>query len=226
MLIDSAASSGRGLRAMDEARYVDWYDVVQAAANGRMAGQVCPACGDGRLEASSDGVEVRVRCAACGEGFVGKLAAGRDDGLYAEADAMLARAAEARAKQAAERRSGRPIEGALTRAQMIAGGLCAAGPDAPAASVAAPVPVATVEAGASADADADAEPFRWTLPAGTDDVQGLADWMDVVESIHNGRRVGLRCPYCSEPLEHITHRPPFVRVRCEVCGEGFEGRLA
>ncbi len=200
---------------MDEARYIDWYEVVQAVANGRSEGQSCPECGDGRLQSSTDGVTVRVRCAACGEGFEGKLAAGRDDGLYAEAAAMQARA---------ERRRGRAIEQVTPRAALIAGGVCAPADDAEVATLTGATGSATpapTEPAAEAQ-----EPWAWTLPTGSDDVQGLADWMDVVESIHNGRRVGLRCPYCSEPLDQITHQPPFIRVRCAVCGEGFEGRIS
>lgn len=199
---------------MDEARYIDWYDVVQAVANGRTEGQVCPECGDGRLQSSVDGSRVRVRCAACGEGFEGKLAAGRDDGLYAEAAAMEKRRG---------RRSGRAIEQVQPRAALIAGGVCAPAGDTEIATLTGPRPT---PAAPTAEPEQRGEPWQWTLPTGSDDVQGLADWMDVVESIHNGRRVGLRCPYCSEPLDQITHQPPFIRVRCAVCGEGFEGRLS
>ena len=41
----------------------------------------------------------------------------------------------------------------------------------------------------------------------------------------NGRVTGLTCPMCSEPLGDIDHRPPYLRVRCARCGEGFEGRV-
>jgi hypothetical protein len=80
---------------------------------------------------------------------------------------------------------------------------------------------------ASATAPAERpEPWNWTLPAGTgDDVEALSQWMTAVESIHNGRTLGLSCPFCSEPLTDITHRPPYIRVACGVCGEAFEGRL-
>lgn len=193
---------------MDEARYIDWYDVVEAVANGRTEGHVCPACDGGPLQGESDGRVVRVRCPACGEGFEGRLSGGRDDGYYAEAAALAARA-----------RKGPVVEGVSPRAAVIAGGVCPPGPDAAALVGVEPTPTPT-------PTPVDDEPWQWSLPAENDDVQGLADWMDVVESIHNGRRVGLRCPYCSEPLEHITHRPPFLRIRCAVCGEGFEGRLA
>ncbi len=198
---------------MDEARYIDWYDVVQAVANGRTEGHLCPACESGRLEGRSDGTTVRIRCASCGEGFEGRLAAGRDDGLYAEAAAL----------SDAMNRRGPTIDRLETRSAVMGGplgGVCAPGPDAVARTVT--EPAAPAESGPRR-AD---EAWNWTLPAGSGDVQGLADWMDVVESIYNGRRVGLRCPYCSEPLEQIEHRAPFIRVRCAVCGEGFEGRLA
>lgn len=195
---------------MDEARYIDWYDVVQAVANGRTEGHRCPICDEGILQGESDGRLVRVRCPACGEGFEGRLSTGRDDGLYAEAAALSDRVG----------RRGPVIERAVTRAAVIGGGVCAEGPDG-SAGVSRPAPDETPAAAPRAEA-----PWQWTLPAGSEDVQGLADWMDVVESIHNGRRVGLRCPYCSEPLEHVEHQPPFIRVRCAVCGEGFEGRLA
>jgi len=196
---------------MDEARYIDWYDVVQAVANGRTEGHTCPACEAGRLTGSSDGRIVRIRCAACGEGFEGRLAAGRDDGLYAEAAAL----------SDAMNRRGPAIEQLETRATVIGGGVCPPGPDVRAVTAEAGAPEADGDAPATRDA-----PWQWSLPTGSDDVQALADWMDVVESIHNGRQMGLRCPYCSEPLEQITHQPPFIRVRCAVCGEGFEGRLA
>lgn len=200
---------------MDEARYIDWYDVVQAVANGRTEGHLCPACETGRLQGSSDGRMVRIRCASCGEGFEGRLAAGRDDGLYAEAAAL----SEAMNRRG---RKGPIIEQVATRAAVIAGGVCAPGPDAEARALTGDPSTGPAEAVEQRNDEA----WQWSLPSGSDDVQGLADWMDVVESIHNGRRMNLRCPYCSEPLDHIEHRPPFIRVRCAVCGEGFEGRLA
>jgi len=198
---------------MSEARYIDWYDVVQAVANGRTEGHTCPVCESGRLQSAVDLAEVRVWCPACGEGFTGRLKAGRDDALYAEAAAMEARKAA--------KRTGTPIE----RTAIVAGGLCAPLPGVDAAALTPGVTMMETPARTTSAPADDGEPWRWTLPPGTDDVQGLADWMDVVESIHNGRSVGLKCPYCSEPLDDITHRAPFVRVRCAVCGEGFEGRL-
>ena len=70
------------------------------------------------------------------------------------------------------------------------------------------------------------EPWEWKLPA-TEQVEwdGLSVWSDVIEAIYNGRRTGLRCPYCSEPLDPIEFDDPHVRVHCGQCGEGFEGRL-
>jgi hypothetical protein len=57
------------------------------------------------------------------------------------------------------------------------------------------------------------------------DLDALMLWADIVESVHNGRQAGLRCPFCSEPLSEIDHSPPYVRIRCGVCNEGFEGRI-
>lgn len=213
-----AAALREGSRGMDEARYIDWYDVVQAVANGRQDGHACPECGASGLEATSDAVEVRVRCPACGEGFAGRLAHGRDDGFFAEADAMIARRQRGRASA--------PVD----RAALVAGGVCASGshPDAVALMS---TPGGAIRDGQGGSSEPAAPPTRpdpwtWTLPAeGGDDLDSLSQWMPVVESIHNGRAVGLRCPFCSEPLTDITHQPPHIRVRCAVCGEAFEGRL-
>lgn len=199
---------------MDEARYIDWYDVVQAVANGRSDGHACPECGASGLESSTDGVSVRVRCPACGQGFQGRLAHGRDDALHAEAAAIV-------------ERSGRRRVPAPTpdRAALVAGGLCAAGPDIGELTLQATV-TAPERREPEVPCEERPEPWSWTLPAGTgDDVEALSQWMTVVESVHNGRAVGLRCPFCSEPLTDITHRPPYIRVHCGVCGEAFEGRL-
>lgn len=212
-----AAAVREGSRGMDEARYIDWYDVVQAVANGRSDGHACPECGAGGLEATTDGVTVRVRCPACGQGFQGRLAHGRDDALHAEAAAIVERGARRR-----------PAERAPDRAAIVAGGLCATGPAigelALATTTLAPGEAPRVEP--RAPSEERPEPWSWTLPAGTgDDVEALSQWMTVVEAVHNGRAVGLRCPFCSEPLTDITHRPPYIRVHCGVCGEAFEGRL-
>lgn len=206
---------------MDEARYIDWYDVVQAVANGRQDGHACPECGESGLEATSDGVEVRVRCPACGQGFAGRLAHGRDDGFFAEADAMIARQRRGRSSSP---------EAPVDRTAIVAGGVCASGPD-PDAMALMSTPGAALRPSERRETEPAASPTRpdpwaWTLPAESgDDLDGLSQWMPVVESIHNGRAVGLRCPFCSEPLTDITHQPPHIRVRCGVCGEAFEGRV-
>lgn len=194
---------------MDEAQYIDWYDVVEAVVNGRTEGHSCPACGHGELHSSVEGSRVRLVCPACGQGFDGTLAHGRDDGLYAEADAMLRRQAQRR--QAAARPAS-AVDGPL-------GGVCAPGVDTltTRADEAPPAP--------AAPRIRRPEPWQWTLPANSTDVEMLAVWREVIESIHNGRQVGLRCPFCSEPLSDITHQPPYMRVRCGMCGEAFEGRL-
>jgi ribosomal protein L37AE/L43A len=99
---------------MDEARYIDWYDVVQAVANGRSDGHACPECGASGLESSADGVTVRVRCPACGQGFSGRLAHGRDDALHAEAAALVERGR--RGDRAARLSAPRPIAPRSSRA--------------------------------------------------------------------------------------------------------------
>lgn len=174
---------------MDEAALIDWYEVVEAVANGRLTGHVCPKCGGGPLEASRQpGGRLRIRCPACGEGFEGRLGHGRDDALYAEAVAMEQRREAAKAT--------------------------AAEPEPPLATHAEPEKPRITRP----------EPWEWQLQSGGD-VGGLADWMEVITAIHNGRRTGLQCPYCSEPLERITVQRPFIRVACSVCNEGFEGRV-
>lgn len=195
---------------MNEAQYIDWYDVVEAVVNGRVDGHTCPACGEGELRSSVEGSQVRLVCPACGQGFAGKLSHGRDDGAYAEADAMMRR-------QAAARRS---ATAAATAPGTPVGGVCAPGVDTLATRAGDPPPAPTPPAAMTRP-----EPWQWTLPAGSADVEMLAVWREVIESIHNGRQVGLRCPFCSEPLADITHQPPYVRARCGVCGEMIEGRL-
>jgi hypothetical protein len=175
---------------MDESKLIDWYEVVEAVANGRLTGHACPICRASPLEAEKSGARVRVRCPRCGEGFAGNLAHGRDDSLYAEADALL-RKREKAAAPAAE----------------------------------APAPLATTAAAAPAP-PAKPEPWEWQLPASArNDGEGLAVWMDLVEAAINGRRTGLRCPFCSEPLSEVFYDDPHLRLRCGVCGEAFEGRV-
>lgn len=198
---------------MDEARYIDWYPVVQAVANGRLTGHACPECQGGPLEASSDGINVRVRCPDCSQGFEGKVGHGRDDALLAEADAMMRRVAERKAAKA------RPV---------AVDAVCAPAPGAPASTSFAPPEPASPAPQPTRQSERRPEPWQWSLPSGTggDDVEALAAWMDVVHAIHNGRRTGLRCPFCSEPVDAgVTARPPYIRVQCPVCGETFEGRV-
>ncbi len=160
-----------------------------------------------------DGAKVRVRCPACGEGFEGRMGHGRDDAFFAEAAE-----AEAKKKQAAKSPPpGAPgvatsvVEAApkpAPRPRTAAGRLLAAGDPEPNA----PPP--------------QKKPWNWSLPAEkAGDLDALMLWTDIVESVHNGRQSGHRCPYCSEPLTEIENAPPYVRIRCAVCGEGFEGRI-
>jgi hypothetical protein len=186
---------------MDETQLVDWYDVVEAVANGHTAGHTCPACEQATLEAQLDGPDVTLRCPECTMGFKGRLGAGRDDSFYAQAIEM-------------ERRS--------------------------AARRVAPMPAQAAPTATVVEATPEAEPrvtdpmkqrlpppWEWKLPSqrAEPDPESLSLWMEVAEAIHNGRRTGLRCPMCSEPLDGIKHQPPYVRVTCTQCGEGFEGRL-
>ncbi|MBU1899575.1 hypothetical protein KKB55_17680, partial [Myxococcota bacterium] len=78
---------------MDEAQIIDWYDIVEAVANGRLTGHRCPICEAETLNATLEHGRVRVACPGCGEGFEGRLSGGRDDGFYAEAGAMMSRRA-------------------------------------------------------------------------------------------------------------------------------------
>ena len=183
---------------MDEARYVDWQPIVDDVVHGRVNNHRCPECREGMLEGSSDGVTVRVRCPRCGVGFEGRLGYGRDDGGYAEADRIM---------QAWEDR----------RAAKRAGTVAAEAPGVQALE----------EAAAPAAPPAREERWEWALPhgRGTADEEALAAWMPIVEQVHNGRRSDLACPFCSEPLADITVRSPYLRVRCTVCGETFEGRV-
>jgi|GEM_PF-920397 len=197
---------------MEEEQLVDWYEVVQQVANGRTEGHVCPVCREGQLVAGLELYRVTVRCPSCGEGFTGNLAQGRDDAFYAEAVAMEKAAA---ARAGAVEPSNDPEPGSTPNA-VIDG----------AESDESEVSNSSAPTGPSAQEDAQAAPWAWKLaPSSGEDLDGLAVWMDVVESLHNGRQVGLNCPYCSEPLHDITVQPPHVRVRCGVCGEAFEGRL-
>jgi hypothetical protein len=186
---------------MDEGRLVDWFDVVEQVANGRLTGHACPLCGARPIETSAEGPNVRVRCPTCGEGFEGRLGHSRDDALYAEALEMERRRAAARAPVAP------------------------AGPTA-AVAEAAPTPAAPRPVTQPKSPERRGEPWSWSLPSErAGDMEALSLWMDVVTAAHNGRVTGLTCPMCSEPLGDIDHRPPYLRVRCARCGEGFEGRV-
>ncbi|MEZ4469789.1 MAG: hypothetical protein R3F60_03090 [bacterium] len=178
---------------MDESALIDWYDVVEAAANGRLAGEACPHCGQRRLAVVQRGSWMRVRCPDCGQGFEGRIGSGRDDAYHEEATALMQRHAAARRGDPAPAQAGpAPVEPAPP-----------------------PPPPAPTR-----------EPWRWSLPADSgSDLDGLSLWMDVVQAVHNGRRTGLACPLCSEPLDDITVQDPHIRVRCRHCNEGFEGRI-
>jgi transcription elongation factor Elf1 len=196
---------------MDEERFIDWYAVVDAVANGRLTGHVCPICAHGPLETSTDGVQVRVRCSNCGEGFEGALGQGRDDALYAEADALQKRQAAARRAAASKSKSAEDHHNS---------------PDSPAASAPVPTATSTPAVRASSPERTRHEPWAWSLPnAGGDDLDALGAWMDVLTAVHNGRRSGLRCPFCSEPLTDVVVQDPHIRLRCTVCGETFEGQV-
>lgn len=198
---------------MDEARYVDWQPIVDDVVNGRVNNHRCPECREGMLEGSSDGVTVRVRCPRCGVGFEGRLGYGRDDGGYAEADRIMKAWEDRRkAKQA----------GAVAGPASPAPGAQVTELEVQAPQPAAELPPATRPAAAPARE----ERWEWELPFGQGrDEDALAAWMPIVEQVHNGRRSNLACPFCSEPLTDITARSPYLRVRCTVCGETFEGRV-
>lgn len=199
---------------MDEADLIDWYDVVEAAANGQLAGQACPKCGQRRLATRHQGGWMSVRCADCGEGFEGRLGHGRDDAFQAEAAELMRQqaaraAAKAQASATATTTASTPGTSATGQGTTLAATVALAPPAEPAPQVI-----------------RREEPWTWSLPAeGGQDLDGLSLWMDVVQSVHNGRRTGLNCPLCSEPLDDITVRDPFVRIRCRHCNEGFEGRI-
>lgn len=192
-----AATEGSEAGRMDEADLIDWYDVVEAAANGQLAGRACPKCGKRRLGASQQGSWLRIRCGDCGEGFEGRMGGARDDGFMAEAGELMRRQARAAAPQpttvSSDATPGPPA--GVTRTE--------------------PTPRATRD-----------EPWTWQLSTeNSSDLDGLSLWMDIVQAVHNGRRTGLLCPFCSEPLTEITVQDPYVRIRCGQCSEGFEGRV-
>lgn len=206
---------------MDESRLIDWYEVLEQVANGRFTGHACPLCGARPLETAADGVTVRVRCPSCGEGFEGRMGHGRDDAFFAEAQADAARRRVAVAPKPDEapppgsaspvvsaNRAGATTAREVPRPRTAAGRLLAANENEPGA----PPP--------------QKKPWSWSLPTeNAGDLDALMLWADIVESVHNGRQAGLRCPFCSEPLSQIDHSPPYVRIRCGVCNEGFEGRI-
>lgn len=213
---------------MDESKLIDWYDVIESVANGRTDNLTCPSCGHQGLEISEESHQTRVRCPQCGEGLMAR-GGGRDDAYDREAVAMMRRQAQARRRPA----SG-PLDDGLCPPLPEDGGLARPGQPPrprPASSPAKPAPV---KARASFYADPPAgppprrgEPWSWQLPhqGGEPDPEALALWMPLIESIHNGRRTGLQCPFCSEPLHDIHHQPPHLRIVCRQCGEAFEGRV-
>jgi ribosomal protein S27E len=214
---------------MDESRLIDWYDVVEQVANGRFTGHACPLCGARPLETAAEGATVRVRCPTCGEGFEGRMGHGRDDAFFAEAQADAARRRAPAAPKPGEAHP--PVAAAPTSLTVNAN--TAGASAAPAASTR-EVPRPRTAAGrllAANEPEPGApppqkKPWNWSLPAeNAGDLDALMLWTDIVESVHNGRQAGLRCPFCSEPLSQIDHSPPYVRIRCGVCNEGFEGRI-
>lgn len=192
------------MTGMDEAALIDWYDVVEGVANGRMTGHVCPMCGASQVNAEIVGRIVRARCGACHASVEGRLKQGRDD-AYGLGDVPRRRLPKR--KPASPPDFGRRRIPSRRRSSEKADPTAA---DPNAADGAAPI---------------QRPEWDWQLPAGAGDVEGLSIWMDVITGIHNGRREGHRCPFCSEPLSDITVQRPFLRVRCGQCGEGFEGRV-
>ena len=196
---------------MDESKLIDWYDVAEAVANGRLEGHVCPLCGASPLQAQRDGANVRVRCASCGEGVEGRLAHGRDDAFDAEVAAMERRRAASCVPQSP--RDGPP------------GGVCASIDELPNAesSTHSEPPSRSQQPD---DGGSSRGAWQWQLPSrGGNDWEGYAMWAETVEAVYNGRRTGLLCPFCSEALDNIVFDDPHLRVSCAVCGEGFEGRI-
>ena len=188
---------------MDESALIDWYDVVEGVANGRMTGHVCPICHASQVNAEVEGRVVRARCGACNAHVEGRLKHGRDD-AYDAGDRELPLRRHAK-------RNPPPHDIGLRRIPLRKKPGEAATPEA-----ATPNPPAKVP---------ERPDWEWQLPAGAGDVEGLSIWMDIITAIHNGRSKDHRCPFCSEPLVDITAQRPFIRVRCGQCGEGFEGRI-
>lgn len=186
------------MAGMDESALIDWYDVVEGVANGRMTGHVCPMCHASQVNAEVDGRTVRARCGACNAYVEGRLKHGRDD-AYDAGDRELPLRRHGKRDPA-------PHDIGLRRI--------------PLRKNAKPVAKAP-----TAKAPAERVDWEWKLPAGAGSVEGMSIWMDIITAIHNGRLSNHRCPFCSEPLTDITTQRPFIRVRCEQCGEGFEGRV-
>lgn len=222
---------------MDESKLVDWYDIIEAIANGRLDGHSCPSCGEPGLEISHENYQMTVRCPSCNEGLMGR-GGGRDDAYEREAAEMMARQAARRPGHRADVRQLSPDPDVCAphpgeRPEISASGRLATQP--PARQPGADRWPAPRQANATLYDDPPGaktperrgEPWQWQLPAsgGEPDPEALALWMPLVESIHNGRRTGLTCPFCSEPLQNIHHQPPHLRIACGQCGEAFEGRL-
>ena len=194
---------------MDESAFIDWYDVAEAIANGRLTGHVCPMCGHTPLDVTMRGSRAHVRCPSCGQGLEGQVGHGRDDALYAQVERQEARARRAAAPQTE--------------------GVCAPLDDGLRVTTSAQGPGRAGEP-RSFEPQTARRPDRWEwrLPSTAQADQasaGYATWSQTVESIYNGRRAGLSCPYCSEPLSNIEADDTHIRVWCDVCGEGFEGRF-
>ncbi len=193
---------------MDESQIIDWYEVVEAVSNGRMTGHRCPICHQGDLETAREGSKLRLRCPECGEGFEGNMGWGRDDGFYAEADALMRRQEE-RKRRGNQRELSATLEAPQDSIMQLVE---------PAPSPLENPPEPTLSPKKRP------EPWSWQLSARAAE-QDPGEWMPVVEAIYNGKRSGLNCPLCSEPLTAITVQEPYLRVHCLLCGEGFEGRL-
>jgi hypothetical protein len=144
---------------------------------------------------------------------------GRDDAFFAEAAERSAR------RQAAVAPSPAPVAVSVNVASNAPATPAAVARETPRPRTAAGRLLAANEPEPGAPSP-QKKPWNWSLPSeNAGDLDALMLWADIVESVHNGRQAGLRCPFCSEPLSEIDHSPPYVRIRCGVCNEGFEGRI-
>ncbi|MGK0362597.1 MAG: hypothetical protein ACI9U2_004918, partial [Bradymonadia bacterium] len=157
----------RRMAGMDESALIDWYDVVEGVANGRMTGHVCPMCHASQVNAEVDGRTVRARCGACNAYVEGRLKHGRDD-AYDAGDRELPLRRHGKRDPA-------PHDIGLRRI--------------PLRKNAKPVAKAP-----TAKAPAERVDWEWKLPAGAGSVEGMSIWMDIITAIHNGRLSNHRCP--------------------------------